>query len=130
VGASGGRWGAIFSAPSLKEAKKRLEAFKAGLGQELPEAAACVEAGFAAATQFYALPQAHWRRLRSTNGLERLNLEFKRRIRAVGAFPDRKSALHLITAVALETTATWGRREYLNMKLLQSEEEKPQAKAV
>lgn len=121
--------GNIFSAPSLKEAKKRLEAFKAGLGQELPEAAACVEAGFAAATQFYAFPQAHWRRLRSTNGLERLNLEIKRRLRSVGAFPDRKSALRLITAVALETTATWGRREYLNMKLLQSEEEKPQDKA-
>jgi len=46
-----------------------------------------------------------------------------------GAFPDRKSALRLITALAQGTTATWGRREYLNMKLLQSEEEKPQAKA-
>jgi transposase-like protein len=121
--------GGIFTAPSLNDAKKRLEAFKAGLGQQVPEAAACVEAGFAAATQFYAFPQAHWRRLRSTNGLERLHGEIKRRIRAVGAFPDRASALRLITAVALETTASWGQREYLNMKLLQAEEEKRQAKA-
>ena len=53
----------------------------------------------------------------------------KRRIRAVGAFPDRASALRLITAVALEATASWGHREYLNMKLLKLEDEKRQAKA-
>lgn len=117
------------AAPSLNEARKRLEAFKAGLGAQVPEAAACVEAGFAAATQFYAFPQAHWRRLRSTNGLERLHGEIKRRTRAIGAFLDRASALRLITAVALETTATWGQREYLNMRLLQAQEEKHQATA-
>lgn len=128
-GRAGREIGQIFSAPSLNEARKRLEAFKSGLGEQVPEAAACVEAGFTAATQFYAFPQAHWRRLRSTNGLERLHGEIKRRIRAVGAFPDRASALRLITAVALETTATWGQREYLNMKLLKAEEEKRQAKA-
>jgi putative transposase len=50
---------------------------------------ACLETGFAAATRFYALPKKHWRRIRSTNGLERLHGEIKRRIRAVGAFPDR-----------------------------------------
>lgn len=64
--------GNIFAAPSLNEARKRLEAFKVGLGEQVPEAAACVEAGFAAATQFYAFPQAHWRRIKTTNGLERL----------------------------------------------------------
>lgn len=121
--------GNIFAAPSLNEAKKRLEAFKAGLGEQVPEAAACVEAGFTAASQFYAFPQPHWRRIKSTNGLERLNGEIKRRIRSVGAFPDRASALRLITAVALEATASWGHREYLNMKLLKTEEEKRQAKA-
>ena len=119
----------IFAAPTLNEAKKRLEAFKAGLGAQVPEAASCVEGGFAAATQYYAFPQAHWRRIKSTNGLERLHGEIKRRTRAVGAFPDRASALRLITAVALDTTATWGQREYLNMKLLNAEEEKRQAKA-
>ena len=119
----------IFAAPSVAEAKKRLEAFKAGLGAQVPEAATTVEDGFAAATQFYAFPQAHWRRIKTTNGLERLHAEVKRRIRAVGAFPDRASALRLITAVALEATASWGHREYLNMKLLKLEDEKRQAKA-
>ena len=59
--------------------------------------------GFAAATQFFAFPGAQWKRLRSTNGLERLHGEVKRRIRSVGAFPDRASALRLITAVADRT---------------------------
>ena len=119
----------IFAALTVSEARKRLEAFKAGLGEQVPEAAACVEGGFAAATQFYAFPQAHWRRIKTTNGLERLHGEVKRRIRAVGAFPDRNSALRLITAVALETTASWGQRVYLDMKLLEADENKRLAKA-
>ena len=63
---------------------------------------------------------AHWERLRSTNGLERLHGEVKRRIRSVGAFPDRASALRLITAVALEVTGIWDDRRYLDMALLKS----------
>jgi transposase-like protein len=62
-----------------------------------------------------AFPMEHWIRIRSTNGLERLNGEIKRRIRSVGAFPDRDSALRLITAVALETTRVWSDRRYLDM---------------
>ena len=105
----------IFDAPSAGEAKARLEQLKLGLGKQLPEAMACLVAGFAAATQFYAFPKAHWRRIRSTNGLERLHGEIKRRIRVVGAFPDRASALRLITAVALHVTSIWGDRRYLDL---------------
>ena len=76
---------------------------------------ACLLADFAAATQFYAFPKEHWRRIRSTNGLERLHGEIKRRIRAVGAFPDRACALRLITAVALHVTWIWGDRRYLDL---------------
>ena len=67
-----------------------------------------------------AFPQADWKRLRSTNGLERLHGEVKRRIRSVGAFPDRASALRLITAVALEVTGVRDDRRYLDMSLLSS----------
>lgn len=105
----------IFDSPSLPEAKARLEQLRLGLGKQLPEAMACLENGFAAATRFYAFPRKHWRRIRSTNGLERLHGEIKRRIRVVGAFPDRSSALRLITAVALHTTAIWSDRRYLDI---------------
>ena len=108
----------IFDAPSVAEAKRRLSDFASGLGRQIPEALRCLEQGFAAATQFYAFPKEHWIRIRSTNGLERLHGEIKRRIRSVGAFPDRHSALRLVTAVALDATQLWGDRRYLEMSLL------------
>lgn len=109
---------AIFDAPDEREAKKRLAALKVGLGTQVPEAMECLAAGFADATQFFSFPKEHGRRIRSTNGLERLHGEVKRRTRAVGAFPDRASALRLITAVALQTTRIWSDRRYLDMTLL------------
>jgi putative transposase len=110
----------IFDASSLAEAKSRLAEFASGLGRQVPEALRCLEQGFGAATQFYSFPKEHWVRVRSTNGLERLHGEIKRRIRSVGAFPDRQSALRLITAVALETTQVWSDRRYLDMTLLKN----------
>ena len=104
---------AVFRAPGLAESKKRLAEITARWHKELPEAVNVLERGFTAATQFYAFPEPHWARLRTTNSLERLHTEIKRRIRSAGAFPDRASALRLITAVALRTTrsganvATW-----------------------
>ena len=90
---------AVFRAPGLAESKKRLAKITARWHKELPEAVNVLERGFTAATQFYAFPEPHWARLRTTNSLERLHTEIKRRIRSAGAFPDRASALRLITAV-------------------------------
>ena len=112
----------VFEAPSKAEARKRVDALAAGLGKQVPEAVECLRAGFEAATHFYAFPREHWHRIRSTNGLERLHGEVKRRTRAVGAFPDRASALRLVTAVALQVTAIWSDRRYLDMSLLKAKE--------
>lgn len=106
---------AMFKASSKREAKERLAAFSAGLGRQVPEALECLRNGFAAATAFYDFPKEHWIKIRSTNGLERLHGEIKRRIRAVGAFPDRESALRLITAVALQATRIWSDRRYIDV---------------
>lgn len=108
----------IFAAESPVEAKRRLGSLKQGLGSQLPEAMDCLDASFVAATQFFAFPKAHWPRLRSTNGVERLNAEIKRRTRVVGSFPDRASALRLISAVCLNVAAPWAYRPYLDMSLL------------
>jgi len=107
---------AIFRAGSLAGAKQRLAQFTARWVRHLPEAVSCLREGFPAATSYFAFPQAHWRRLRTTNSLERLHAEIKRRTRSVGAFPDRASALRLITAVAIEATAIWGDRQYLDVR--------------
>jgi putative transposase len=85
---------------------------------------ATLGSGFAAATEFYLFPKAHWRRIRTTNGLERLHAEIKRRTKSAGAFPDRSSALRLITAVAIAVTAIWGRRLYLDMSQLNADQAK------
>jgi transposase-like protein len=110
----------IFDAPGLAQAKQKLSDFASGLGRQVPEALHCLEQGFSAATQFYSIPKEHWVRIRSTNGLERLHGEIKRRTRSVGAFPDRQSALRLVTAVALEKTQVWSDRRYLDMSLLKT----------
>ena len=80
---------------------------------------ACLTKGFAAATTFYDVPAPHWKKIRTTNGLERLHGEIKRRTKAVGAFPDRGSALRLITAVTLKVTVKWSDRRYVDVALLE-----------
>ena len=66
-----------------------------------------------------AFPESHRRRIRTTNGLERLNQEIKRRSRVVRIFPNRESCLRLVTALAVEASEEWvtGRR-YLDMREL------------
>lgn len=112
---------ALFHAPSAAAARQRLAQLGARWGKELPEAMTCLQEGFAAATVYYAFPAAHWKKIRTTNGIERLHGEIKRRIRAVGAFPDRASARRLITAVALKVAAIWGDRRYVDVSLLEQE---------
>lgn len=109
---------ALFQAASLAAAKTGLARFTSRWGKDLPEAVRCLRDGFPAATAYFAFPPAHWRRIRTTNGVERLHGEIKRRTRAVGAFPDRASALRLITAVAVKATLRWGERQYLDVALL------------
>ena len=108
----------VLHAPSLEDAKRNLKEFRLQFAKQFPEAVECLERGFADATTYYAFPETHWTRIRSTNGLERLHGEIKRRTRAVGAFPDRASALRLVTAVALQVTSIWSDRVYLDMSLL------------
>ncbi len=107
---------AVLHADSLDAAKKALRSFRDA--RQFPEAVECLENGFDAGTQYFAFPEQHWMRIRSTNGLERLHGEIKRRTRAIGAFPDRASALRLITAVALQSVSIWRDRMYLDMTLL------------
>jgi putative transposase len=54
-----------------------------------------------------AFPESHRRRIRTTNGLERLNQEIKRRTRVVRIFPNKKSCLRLVTALAVEQSEEW-----------------------
>lgn len=65
----------------------------------------------------FAFPPAHQRRLRTSNALERINLELKRRIRVASLFPNEASLLRLISALLGEINEEWlTAKIYLNMK--------------
>jgi putative transposase len=72
-----------------------------------------------------AFPESHRRRIRTTNGQERLNQEIKRRTNVVRIFPNREACLRLVTAVAVERSEEWvtGRR-YLDMEELKEHRSK------
>jgi putative transposase len=55
----------------------------------------------------FAFPEAHWRLIRTTNGLERLNQEIRRRTRVARLFPNEASCLRLVTAVVMEISEEW-----------------------
>jgi putative transposase len=65
-------------------------------------------------------PREHWRQLYSTNPLERLNKEIKRRSNVVGIFPNRESVIRLVSAVLIEQQDEWeiGKR-YFSMESMQ-----------
>ena len=68
---------------------------------------------------FYRLPRAHHKHMKSTNMLERLNEEIKRRTHVVRIFPNVESCLRLTRALCVETHETWLEdHRYLNMTLL------------
>ena len=85
----------------------------------LGEAARAVRDGYAETLAYTGFPREHWRRIRTNNAIERLNREIRRRTRVVGAFPDGKSALMLVTArLKYVAEGEWGSRRYLDVTLL------------
>ena len=70
--------------------------------------------------EYTRFPMEHWKRIRTNNAIERLNREVRRRTRVVGAFPDGKSALMLVTArLKYVADSEWGSRRYLDVTLLE-----------
>ena len=65
---------------------------------------------------YYAFPQDHWKKIRSTNPLERLNKELRRRVRVVGLFPDEASVIRLLGSILVEQDDEWrvADRRYLS----------------
>lgn len=80
-----------------------------------PKLAAWAEENLPEGLTVMALPRGHQKRLRTTNGLERLNKEFKRRTRVATLFPNEASVLRLATAVVMEISEAWETgRTYIN----------------
>jgi putative transposase len=107
----------IFNAPDAEEAKRLLERFIAKYQSKAPKLAAWAAEALPEGMAVFALPPAHRRRVRTTNALERVNKEIKRRTRVATLFPNEQSCERLVTAVAMEISEEWVTgRIYLNME--------------
>ena len=81
-----------------------------------------VEAHIGETLNFYRLARQHHKHLKSTNVLERLNEEIKRRTRVVRIFPNPESCLRLVRALCAETHERWLKdHRYLNMEYLKEQ---------
>ncbi|TGA95347.1 IS256 family transposase [Sporolactobacillus shoreae] len=108
---------AILHAPDVLTAQTLLHSFLAVYQEKAPRVTELVDAAFDDVTAVLALPEPYRRRLRTTNGMERLNEEFRRRERVVRIFPNQDSVVRLMGAVLMEQDEKWSDgRCYLKME--------------
>ena len=97
----------IFTAPDETTARILLASFVSDYQTKAPAAVATLERGFDDATAVLALPAPYRVRLRTTNGVERLNEEIRRRERVIRIFPNRESVVRLLGALLMEQDEVW-----------------------
>ena len=113
---------AIFKVRRGKTARALAEEFVRLYGKRFPKAVSVFEAGIEDALTYLRYPGSHHARLRTTNMLERLFREVKRRRRVVGVFPNEVSASTLATEIALRSSEQWALKRYLTMDALEAME--------
>jgi putative transposase len=107
----------ITEAPTLVAARKALAEAVESLGRRAPKAAALLDACGEEILAVYQLPEAHRKRMRSTNMLERVNQEIKRRTRVIRIFPNEQACVRLVSTLMMELNQDWMERIYLNMEV-------------
>ena len=108
---------AVFNAPDRTEAEALLARIVTKYEQRASALAAWMETNIPEGLTVFDFPAPHRRRLRTANGLERLNREVRRRSRVVGLFPNPASCLRLVTAVLMEISEEWETgRTYLRLE--------------
>jgi transposase-like protein len=113
---------AIFKVRREKTARALAEEFVEMYGGRFPKAVSVFEVGIANALTYLSYPGSHHARIRTTNMLERLFREVKRRTRVVGVFPNETSASTLATEIALRSSEEWALRRYLTIDVLEDAE--------
>ena len=106
----------IFTQPTGPGVREHVEIVATTLDQQVPAVAALLRDAREEITAFADFPEAHRRKFWSTNPLERLNREVKRRTDVVGIFPDDASLLRLSSCVLIEAHDEWqvSDRRYLS----------------
>jgi len=98
---------AMFNAPDRQTAEGFLQTAIQKYAVSAPRLSAWLEANLAEGFTVFDFPLEHRRQIRTTNSLERVNKEIRRRTRVVGVFPNEASCLRLISALLMETSEDW-----------------------
>ena len=106
----------IFAQPSLEPMSKQWDKVRDELAARYPKIGPLMDDAKAEVLAFAAFPREHWRKIWSTNPLERLNKEIKRRARVVGIFPNEASVIRLVGMILTDTNDEWtiDERRYLS----------------
>ena len=105
----------IFAQPDAQHVREQLDVIAGMLGRQLPKVETMLRETADDLLAFTNFPVGHWKKIWSTNPLERLNKEIKRRTDVVGVFPNPEALLRLAGAVLVEAHDEWqtGDRRYL-----------------
>jgi Transposase, Mutator family len=98
---------AIFNAPDRAEAERLLKQAIEAWATDMPKLAQWAEDNLPEGFAAFDMPQAHRVRVRTTNGLERINREIRRRTRVASIFPNTASCLRLVSALLAECDEEW-----------------------
>jgi transposase-like protein len=106
----------IFAQPDPDTVSATWDQVRDQLGDRFPKIATLMDDAKTEVLAFTGFPRAHWTKIWSTNPLERLNKEVKRRARVVGIFPNEASVIRLVGAVLADMHDEWqaGDRRYLS----------------
>jgi putative transposase len=97
----------MFNAPDRKTAEEFLQATIQKYAVSAPKLSAWLEENLSEGFTFFDFPLEHRKSIRTTNSLERVNKEIRRRTRVVGVFPNEASCLRLISALLMEISEEW-----------------------
>jgi len=107
----------VFESSNRHAAELRLKEIVTCYTKSAPKLATWMEENLPQGFTVFTLPAAHQKRMRTSNALERVNQELKRRTRVARVFPNEPSLLRLISALLAETSDDWETGKiYLNMK--------------
>ena len=110
---------AIFNAPNLAEAQQKLDKAVGKYRKSAPELSAWMEDNLPEGFTVFSLAEPLRRRLRTSNLMEKLNMQIRRRTRVASIFPNTASCLRLVSAVLMEISDEWEEsKAYLNPKHL------------